>query len=257
MIDHALNNGIKKIVLFIGGSATNDMGTGMACALGARFIGNDNRVIKRPAGKDLNHIQAVYLPDLTKKFELILVCDVDNPLFGEKGASHVYGPQKGGCKADLVAMDQGMKNLNNLLVRAAKEDYSSVPGAGAAGGIGAMCMYLFNTTVMSGGEFFFNFLGLQKYVKEAKLVITGEGRMDGQTLHGKLVSRLGKLCRENNVPLIAVCGKITMNKKDYGLIPLAEAYSLSDINKGRPYTSESTENDLAAIGRQIAQKYLG
>jgi len=255
MIKDAMIRGAEEIVLFIGGSATSDMGIGMAAALGIEFYDVNGKLITYPVGKDLIRIEKVEQTVALKGLKCLLVCDVDNPLYGPQGASFTYGPQKGASADDLTLLDEGMKQLNELFYTSTGRDYAFANGAGAAGGIGAMVMYAFDTKVVNGASFMIDCLEIDQHIRDADLIITGEGKMDDQTTQGKLINGISKLTRKYGKKLVVICGIITLEEEGRKHMGITESYSLSHISGHAPYTPESTKALLHTVGREIAEKY--
>jgi glycerate 2-kinase len=210
LIKDAIGRGVRKIILGIGGSATTDGGIGMAAALGYSFL-DQNGVELTPNGAALTQIHSIVKPqndpglsDIT----IVVACDVTNPLYGPAGAAHVYGPQKGADPEMVALLDNGLKKLSHVAGETFGRDVSDVPGAGAAGGLGAGCMWFLNATLKDGISIVMEQCNIAALVEKADLVITGEGKVDEQTLSGKVVKGLAELCKGNNVPLAVVCGTL-------------------------------------------------
>ena len=188
MLD-AIKRGVKKIIIGIGGSATNDGGVGMAQALGVRFLNANGREIKElGSGGMLAKIASIDTLNLDKRIrqtKIVVACDVENPLYGEKGAAYVFGPQKGATAKMVAALDTNLKHLSKLIKRDLKKDVGRMPGAGAAGGLGAGLVVFTGAKLKSGIDIVLQATELSKYIKGADLVVTGEGRIDFQTAFGK------------------------------------------------------------------------
>lgn len=209
LIGDACQKGVKSIVLCIGGSATNDVGAGMAKALGFRFLDEAGNEIS-PEGGQLSRIEKIENPS-ARFFEKIpkvkVLCDVDNPLFGPKGAAFVYAPQKGADEAQVRILDEGLRHFSGVLERHFKKDYSQIPGAGAAGGMGAGAMAFLNAQLCPGIQTIMEMTHFEKALRQADMVITGEGKLDGQTMSGKLIFGISQLARKYQKPLVVFCGK--------------------------------------------------
>ena len=212
MLD-AAKRGAKKIIIGIGGSATNDGGVGMAQALGVRFLNKQGRVINElGAGGMINKIASIDMKDLNpliKKTKVIVACDVTNPLCGKNGASNVFGPQKGATPAMVKTLDQNLKHLGTIIKKDLKKNVANVKGAGAAGGLGAGLVAFTKVRMKSGVDIVIEATELNKHLKGADLVITGEGRVDFQTAFGKTPSGVAKTARKHRVPTVAIGGGIT------------------------------------------------
>ena len=215
LIADAIKQGIKQIYLFIGGSSTNDLGIGMATALGYRFLDRLGKEVL-PIGKNMGKITQIdYIqPDILEDITFNVVCDVNNILYGHEGAAYVYGPQKGSNRLDLLHLDNGLRHLSKLISHQLHIDIATVPGAGAAGGVGGGAMAFLNASKISGIAFFMDLLDIGSSVLSSDLVITGEGKIDIQTEFGKAIHGIWELCRKHDKRLVVFCGKneIAVNK---------------------------------------------
>lgn len=210
LIRHAVESGCREILLGLGGSATNDGGCGAAAALGVRFLDDDGREFV-PVGKTLGrvaHIDVTAAKALLAGTNVTAMCDVENPLCGPSGASSVFGPQKGADPEMVKRLDQGLASLAAVIRRDLGLDLAGCPGAGAAGGMGAGCMAFFSGTLKSGIEAVLDIVGFDSLLEEVDLVITGEGRIDSQSVHGKVISGIARRTSPRNVPLVAIVGCI-------------------------------------------------
>ncbi len=215
LILDAIQNGCRKFVIGIGGSATNDGGIGMLQALGFEFL--DKNGIQVPFGaKGLSQMVSIRTENSFKELsecEFLVACDVTNPLCGEKGASAVYGPQKGATPEMVTQMDQWLASYAGLTKKILPSSDENQPGAGAAGGLGfAFCSYL-NAKLESGVDMVIRETGLCDKIKDADLVITGEGRLDGQSYQGKAPIGVAKLAKQYKKPVIAFSGCVTEDAK--------------------------------------------
>lgn len=207
----ALDLGAKKIIMGIGGSATNDGGAGMLTALGARLFNKDGEVILQGGGAllSLNKIDVSSLDPRLKEVVLEVACDVTNPLCGENGASFVYGKQKGATEDDIPILDEALRHFADVVTTsgcAANSISPEVPGAGAAGGLGFGLLALCNASLKRGVEVIAESIGLYERLKGCDLVITGEGRMDSQTVNGKTPQGVAFYAHKAGVKCIAICG---------------------------------------------------
>lgn len=210
LIIEALNYGCRKIIIGIGGSATNDGGSGMATALGARFLGEDGHEIE-PGGAALAQLKHIDLSGMDlriKELEILVACDVDNPLLGRNGASAIYGPQKGASPEDVAELDEALKNFSEVASRITGKDVCNRPGAGAAGGLGAGLIYFTNAELKSGIEIVIETTGMERLVASCDLVITGEGKTDFQTAMGKAPTGIGALARKYGKVAICLSGSL-------------------------------------------------
>ncbi|MFJ7242061.1 glycerate kinase [Streptomyces olivaceus] len=231
----ALDAGARTIVFGVGGSATTDGGAGMLAALGARFLDADGRPVA-PGGGGLARLASADLSDLDPRLadvELVLASDVDNPLTGPKGAPAVYGPQKGASPDDVTALDAALGHFAKVLegtegVGARAAGYAASPGAGAAGGIGFGAMLL-GARFRPGIEVMLDVLGFAPALERADLVITGEGSLDEQTLHGKAPAGVAAAARAAGKEVVAVCGRLALPAEALGRAGIRRAYPLTDV----------------------------
>ncbi len=208
LIRAALDAGLRKIIIGIGGSATNDGGAGMARALGVRFLDCDGRELVN-GGAALVSLASVDVSGIDPRLaeaDLQVACDVDNPLCGEKGASFVYGPQKGASPEVVRQLDQALAVYASVIEPATGRFVSSQPGTGAAGGLGAGLLYFTNAALMPGVRIVLDAVGFAEAVDKADLVITGEGCTDAQTAHGKAPIGVARLARNCGVPVVCLSG---------------------------------------------------
>ncbi len=209
LIRHALGMKAKKILVGIGGSATNDGGTGMARALGVRFLDKKGRALKDCGGalKDLDRIDMSGLDQRLKGITVEVACDVGNPFTGPNGASYIYGPQKGATPEMVKQLDANLKLLARVIKRDVGIDVLKVPGSGAAGGLGGGLMAFLGGELRPGVDIVIDIVKLERRIKGCDLVITAEGRMDGQTVNGKTPAGVAGTAKKLGIPVIAVCGQ--------------------------------------------------
>lgn len=210
LILDSLKYNVKKIILGLGGSATNDGGTGVAAALGVRFLDYDNKCFI-PTGDTLCNISKIDISakDLRlENVEVVLMYDVENPLCGENGASAVFGPQKGATIEDIRHLDKGLRHLAKIIKEDLGVDILDLEGGGSAGGMGAGLTAFLDATLQKGIEVVLDTIRFDDMLKDCSLVITGEGRIDGQSVNGKAVSGIARRASARKVPVIAVAGDI-------------------------------------------------
>ena len=210
LIAHAVDSGCRKILLGLGGSATNDGGCGCAAALGIRFYDADGQSFV-PVGDTLGRIARIDTAEaeaLLRSVEITVMCDVTNPLYGPTGAAYVFAPQKGADAEKVKSLDAGLRHFGDVIRSQLGIDVSRMPGAGAAGGMGAGCVALLGGTIQSGIDAVLDVTGFDRQLEGADLVITGEGRIDSQSADGKVVSGIARRTRAKGVPLIAIAGGI-------------------------------------------------
>lgn len=247
LILQAINSGVKKIILGIGGSATTEAGIGMASALGYKFL-DENQEEVLVNGENLSLIKSIQTENvnpLLKSVEFIVACDVTNPLYGEAGAAYVYGPQKGADKNMVVHLDNGLKNIARVASETFGNDISNNPGAGAAGGLGAGALWFLNADLREGVSIVMEQTKIAEHIQKADLVITGEGKVDEQTLQGKVVKGLADLCQKNNVPLAVVCGTLMITPEEAQNAGIT--YAVSVLN--RPMNLQQAETEAFSLVR--------
>ncbi len=210
LIKHALEKGCKRFIIGIGGSATNDGGVGMAMALGAKFytINNEEIGIGGGALSELAYIDISNLDNRIARSEFIIACDVTNPLTGENGASFVYGKQKGADIEMQKKLDNNLKKYAALAKETFRKDIGKIPGAGAAGGLGAGMIAFLNGKLVKGFDIVREEVNLHKHCQWADVVITGEGKMDHQTKYGKTPYGVAQIAKEYGKRVIAVAGSL-------------------------------------------------
>jgi glycerate kinase len=205
LIKDAIDKGAKKIILGLGGSATNDAGTGILSALGFRFK-NANDKLLEACGENLLQIKKIIPPSFVPDIKFEIACDVQNVLYGPQGAAYVYGPQKGADANAVELLDEGLKHFAGILKKQTGEDVADLPGTGAAGGIAAGLMNFFDVALKKGIHLIIEASGIKNKIAQAGLLITGEGKIDQQTLEGKVVSELSLLAYQHKIPAAAFCG---------------------------------------------------
>ncbi|MDO6431116.1 glycerate kinase [Flavitalea sp. BT771] len=213
MINDAIHAGAKKIILGLGGSATNDAGTGILEALGFLFLDKGGHAVNT-CGENLVHIDKIIPPTRLPTVQFEIACDVQNTLYGEQGAAFVYAPQKGALPEEVRRLDDGLRHFSGLL----QKDIASVPGTGAAGGIAAGLMGFFDVRLQKGVELVMDTSGIRDAIGEGNLVITGEGKIDKQSSYGKVVGEIALLAGDHHIPAIAFCGITEVD--DAGLLKL-------------------------------------
>lgn len=210
LIKDAIDNGATKILLGLGGSATNDGGCGMAAALGIKFT-NKNGEAFIPIGKTLQDIYHIDIASFKEKYsdvQFSAMCDITNPLCGINGAAYVFAPQKGADKKTVELLDKGLHHLAQIIKNDLNKDVENIPGAGAAGGMGAGVVGFFNGQLQSGINSILNLVKFDQLIKDADYVFTGEGKIDNQSIQGKVISGIADYTKKYNIPLIAIVGCI-------------------------------------------------
>lgn len=253
LIADAIGRKVKKIILGIGGSATNDAGIGMAAALGFVFCDAGGEELK-PVGENLIHLCHIKTDRVNpglNDVSIIALCDVTNPLYGADGAAFVYGPQKGGDDSQLKLLDAGLRNFRRVVHRQLRIPVD-FPGAGAAGGLGAGARVFLSADIRRGISFLMESSALASHIAEADVVITGEGRIDEQTFSGKVVSEVLRLASAARKPVVVVCGRCEIPVGDIQSRGIAHIVSLVDQQ-----TSEDSamKNTASLLTEKIASLF--
>lgn len=253
MLD-AFRRGCEEIVVCLGGSATNDGGTGVAAALGYRFYDRSGNLVI-PIGKNLIRIHNyddVAIHDLVFESRIRVLCDVTAPLCGKEGAAFVYGPQKGASPSEIRLLDHGLKKLAQLVELKTGKDYSMIPGAGAAGGLGFGLMAFCRALLLPGFDTVARLTGFREKIKDCDLIITGEGRYDEQTLQGKTVEGIRQMAIREGKPLLIIAGTASSalkNKPPRGII---KVITLFDHAPGTEEILRDSKNLLRQAGQKLA-----
>jgi len=222
LIKAALNQGCRKMIIGIGGSATNDGGAGMVQALGVKLLDQEGEEIGFGGGelKKIVKIDISCMDNRLSEIKVLVASDVNNPLCGPQGASRIYGPQKGATPETIEELDKSLAYFAELIKRDLNKDVKDIPGAGAAGGLGASLMAFLNAELRPGIEIMIEAVKLEQAIKDADLVITGEGKIDSQTIYGKAPIGVAKIAKKYNVPVVAVAAIIEEDSRifqSYGI----------------------------------------
>ena len=229
LIKHALKKSCRKIIIGIGGSATNDAGTGMLQALGIQFLDANKCEIESGGGalKDLVSIKTDKLDQRLKESKIIIASDVLNPLLGKSGASVVYGPQKGADSNMVIQLDSNLQHFSDVVRQQQGVSVENIPGSGAAGGLGAGILAFLPSEIKQGFDIVKEVVELEKHMQDADLVITAEGKIDSQTAYGKTPAGVAGIAGKYNIPVIAFAGIVDkgineLYKKGFSaIIPIA------------------------------------
>lgn len=211
LIKAALDQGCRKMIIGIGGSATNDGGAGMLQALGVKLLDKGGEEIGFGGGelKKIFRIDTKYLDNRLSKTKVLIASDVSNPLCGPKGATRIYGPQKGATPELIKELDESLAYFAEIIKRDLNKDIKDIPGAGAAGGLGASLIAFLDAELRPGIEIVIEIVKLEQAIKDADLVITGEGKIDSQTIYGKAPIGVAKIAKKYNIPVIAVAAIVS------------------------------------------------
>ena len=210
LIAGALSQGVEEIIIGIGGSATTDAGVGMAQALGVSFLDRKGNEIGY-GGRNLNKIVDIDMSGLNPNVKDVIIrvaCDVDNPLFGKSGAAYVYSPQKGADHKMVEQLDKNLRHFNRVVKSELNKDVSEIPGAGAAGGLGAGLMAFLDAKLEKGIDIILDTVNFEKQLENVDLIITGEGKLDGQSIYGKTPIGVSKRSKKHNKQVIAIVGSL-------------------------------------------------
>lgn len=255
LIKNALDLGAKKIILAIGGSATNDAGIGMLNALGIKFLDSHKKVLS-PIGGNLEFIKSIDIsqahPQL-KECEFTVACDVENPLYGKNGAAYIYGPQKGANKNTVELLDKGLQHFATIIKQEFNIDIAHFKGSGAAGGMGAGLFAFAKTELKSGIEIILDQIGIDKHLQDTDVMFVGEGKLDKQTIMGKAPMGITKRAKKFNIPVIAIGGSIDDDPQelhDGGIISYFSTIA-KPMSLKKAMSSEITKAGLKRQGREL------
>ncbi len=254
-IRDALDRGCKRILLGIGGSATNDCGAGMAEALGVKFTSRAGDSVPMGGGS-LDRVEKILLEGLDRRIEateILVACDVSNPLTGPTGASAIYGPQKGADPSMVKSLDNNLNHFAAIISRQMGKEVALVPGAGAAGGLGAGLMAFLGASLMKGFDMIAETVRLEEKVKKADLVITGEGKMDGQTQFGKTPFGVAQLAQKHRKPVIGVAGTIEEGVEGLYQMGFSVILPIQEKPSDLGYALTHAEELLNHTGERIAR----
>ncbi|WP_327065846.1 glycerate kinase [Kitasatospora sp. NBC_01250] len=258
LIGRAVGLGVKRVVLGLGGSACTDGGAGMVQALGIGLYDAEGGELP-PGGAALRRLHRLdlgSLADTLNGVEVVVACDVDNPLLGPRGATAVYGPQKGADGAELVVLEAGLTRWAEVVGATIGADFRQAPGAGAAGGVGFAALALLGATMRPGIELLLELLGFDEAVRGARLVVTGEGCLDAQTLHGKAPAGVAAAATGAGVPVAAVAGRLELAESQWRRAGFVAAYALTDLAE-QPGDSLTKAAELAEVaGERLARDLL-
>lgn len=259
LIRHAVEHGCRDIVLGLGGSCTNDAGTGAAAALGVRFWDGQAEEFC-PTGATLHRIASydtTAAQQLLRGCTLTAMCDIDNPMYGPQGAAAVFGPQKGADTAMVAMLDDGLRRLAGVMEQQSGRDIASIPGAGAAGAFGAGVVAFLGGGLKSGIETVLDCVGFDALLQHTDMVFTGEGQLDSQSLRGKVVIGIARRAAAQGVPVTAVVGSIGDGAEGAYAMGVTSAFSINrraeDFSVSRHKTKENFTNTMDAIIRLLAR----
>ena len=229
LIKAVVESGVREVNLFLGGSATNDGGAGIAHALGFRFLDEKGRAFL-PTGGSLSDIRDI-LPPADHTFQnirLICLCDVQHPLLGKNGASYTFAPQKGASPADVEKLEAGMIHFAGMVREFSGRDIRNIPGGGAAGGIAAGLHGLLGAEIRSGLATIFALTHFEEKIRQADIVVSGEGKLDTQTLGGKVVSGVMEMARKYDKPVVLFAGQSALDRESFSPKGLIDVFTIMD-----------------------------
>ncbi len=253
----AIHNGAQRIILAIGGSATNDAGMGMASALGVRFYDKNHRLLKG-SGEELNRVSSYDKSQLKipPHITIEVLCDVENPLYGKNGAAYVYAAQKGVAEKDIPVLDENLYYFSSVVLQQEKTNYAFVPGAGAAGGLGFGAMAFMGAKLFKGIDLILLITDFDNKIKGADYVFTGEGKVDGQTGQGKLIGGVVQHADAQNVPVIALCGALDLQPEKVQQLGLYSVFSIQSAPGTLQNALQRTAFDLRMTAYNV-RRLLG
>jgi glycerate kinase len=255
LIADAIRRGNGTIVLAIGGSATSDGGAGIVQALGARLLDAEGNLLP-PGGGALARVNQVELDGLNaciEGVEFVIASDVDNPLLGPQGAAMVFGPQKGATREHVGVLEHGLSRWASVVAAATGKYVAEAPGAGAAGGVGFAGMSMLNAALTSGADMVLDLVRFSDRAHDALLVITGEGSLDEQTLHGKGPAQVASFARKAGAPVIAVAGRCTLSDHDLASAGICRVYTLDTLEPDIARSMANASELLSRVGEEIAR----
>lgn len=247
LVKDALDYGVKEIILGLGGSATNDFGTGFASALGVKFFNKKGEQFVPTGGtlKDIIKIDLSEIDPRVYKVKLIVMCDVDNPPYGEFGASYVFAPQKGATKEDVLLLDEGVKHLCELIKRDFNKDLHDLKGGGAAGAMACGMVAFFDAELKMGIETILDCVKFDCLLNQDSVVITGEGKIDSQSLRGKVISGIASRAKRKNVPVIAIVGGAEGDLSDAYEVGINSIFTINRLPEDFSVSRYKSEDNLA------------
>jgi glycerate kinase len=259
LLKAAMEAGFTEIILGIGGSASNDGGAGMAQALGFKLLDYNNNPIGIGGESlhELHRIDSSNIHPLLQQVKITIACDVQNPLLGPSGATHVYGSQKGATPEMVETLEKNMTHFAEILHQEFGTDYSNIPGSGAAGGLGAGLMAFCKAEIVPGFELISNLTNLEEHIQTASLVFTAEGKIDAQTAFGKTISGVAQLGKKHQVPVIALAGMVSDDLAELYKQGLTSAFAIASRPMSLEESKAKASQLLAATSEQIMRLVTG
>lgn len=255
LILEAAKHGCNKIIVCLGGACTNDAGCGLASAVGFKFLNSEGKEFI-PTGRTLkmiNKIDASNVNNLLKNIQFLTLVDVTNPLYGEDGAAYVFAPQKGADIETVRALDLGLQHISKVIKNDLGVDISNICGAGASGGTGAGMVAFLKSDLQLGIEYIVKELNLEEDIKNSSLVITGEGKVDKQSLNGKVISGIGKCARKYGVPIIILTGGDDINNAFLYELGITAIFPINRLPEELTYDYEKNKEKLRNLVKNICR----
>lgn len=260
LIKCALNKGVNKIIIGIGGSATVDGGTGILQALGVRFLNAGGKALSN-LPEDLADLESIDLSGLDQRIShcaMTVLCDVENSLLGEQGAAKVFGPQKGATGLVIKRLEAALTKLRDVMFRQTGRDLAAIKHGGAAGGVAAGLQGFLNATLVKGIDHFLDITGFEDALQKADLVITGEGSIDEQTMRGKGPFGVAFRAREKNIPVIGLAGRVALEVdaplRQYFIQLLTIGHASDELEKALQNTAQDLQRVAKELGNRLAAK---
>lgn len=247
LILDAANRGVKKIIVGLGGSSTNDGGCGAAAAIGVKFYNSKGEEFV-PTGGTLHQIEKIDLSgkaDILKGIEIITMCDIDNPMYGPTGASHVFAPQKGADPEMVLFLDEGVKHLAEIIKKDLNKDLAEIPGTGAAGAMGAGMIAFFDSKLQMGIETVLDTVNFSSVISDADMVFTGEGKIDSQSIRGKVVIGVAKRAKQQNVPVIVIAGGADKGIEEAYNLGVTSIFTINRLPEAFEISRHKSEENLS------------
>lgn len=255
----AFNKGIRNFLITAGGSATNDGGAGLLSALGGKFFDENKREFI-PTGKNLSEIKSIDTSGIDKELlssKFTIATDVKNPLLGKYGATNVYAKQKGATEEDLILMEKGMQNYANVIKDACKKDVSIIEGSGAGGGVAVPLLAFFDGKITSGINAILDAINFSDIIKDADIIITGEGKIDRQSLFGKAISGVCDRAKEKNIPVYCFVGGVGDKKEELLKMGIKDIYAVVERAKDLSDAMSNAKEYLRDMAKDFAKVIKG
>lgn len=249
----AANHGATKIILGLGGSCTTDGGCGAAAACGVKFYDKTGNSFIPTGGtlSQIEHIDTSGLDPVIKTVDIVAMCDIENPMYGPEGAAYIFAPQKGATENEVRLLDEGLLHLANVIKQNLCADVAAIPGTGAAGAMGAGMVAFFGAQLQMGIETVLDTVHFSKITKDADLVITGEGKLDSQSLRGKVVIGVAKRAQDAGIPVIALVGGVESDISDAYKKGVTAIFPINRLPEDFSISKEKSAENLAATAQDV------